>query len=78
MADYCELCDEVMDYDCNGEPRCEICEGPCPSCYDGGMDEDECEDEYEEEAHIAAYDAERAADDLLAQQELADFDNVEC
>lgn len=43
----CETCGETLDYDCNGRPRCPDCDGPCPCCYDGGMDAQEgdyCDD----------------------------------
>ncbi len=42
----CETCGEEMDICCGtGQPRCPICEGPCPYCDDGGMDAqgEECE-----------------------------------
>jgi hypothetical protein len=34
----CDLCGEEMYQDCNGQPRCEECDPPCPCCYDGGME----------------------------------------
>jgi len=40
---YC--CGEEMYQDCNGRPRCEQCQPPCPCCYDGGMDDKEEEEE---------------------------------
>jgi hypothetical protein len=33
----CE-CGLEMDTDCNGNQRCEDCDGPCLCCFDGGMD----------------------------------------
>ena len=27
---YCEECGEELDKDCQGEPRCPNCDGPCP------------------------------------------------
>lgn len=30
----CE-CGEELDKDCEGEPRCPICQGPCPCCDSG-------------------------------------------
>lgn len=35
--DYCD-CGEELDKDCNGDLRCVVCDGPCPCCYDGGME----------------------------------------
>jgi hypothetical protein len=35
-ADICGKCGEVMDTDCFGSLRCEICDPPCPGCFDGG------------------------------------------
>lgn len=32
----CENCGEPLDKDCNGQPRCPDCDGPCLCCYDGG------------------------------------------
>jgi len=32
---YCD-CGEEHYKDCNGNPRCEQCDEPCPCCYDGG------------------------------------------
>jgi hypothetical protein len=33
----CGACGEPMDdRDCNGTPRCETCDPPCPMCDDGG------------------------------------------
>jgi hypothetical protein len=34
--DCCEKCDEPLDKDCQGKPRCPICDEPCPDCFDGG------------------------------------------
>ena len=31
----CEKCDDEMDQDCNGNPRCPTCDPPCPCCSDG-------------------------------------------
>jgi len=31
---YCD-CGNEMDTDCNGEPRCDVCDAPCPCCSDG-------------------------------------------
>jgi hypothetical protein len=37
--EYCEECGEELDTDCQGRQRCPNCDGPCPDCSDGGMDE---------------------------------------
>ena len=41
----CEKCGGQMDTCCSsGNPRCEVCEGPCPGCSDGdgyGADTDD-------------------------------------
>jgi hypothetical protein len=29
-------CGEELDKDCNGNPRCAVCDPPCPCCNDGG------------------------------------------
>ena len=48
---YCK-CGNEMDQDCNGNPRCDVCDPPCPCCTDGGMsifdddDEDNLEDSF--------------------------------
>ncbi len=39
----CLECGGELDIDCQGEPRCPDCDGPCPSCDDGpgpGYEED--------------------------------------
>jgi hypothetical protein len=33
----CRECGEDMDRDCQGSPRCPVCDGPCPHCHDGGI-----------------------------------------
>ncbi len=33
--EYCE-CGNEMNQDCHGNPRCDVCDGPCPHCDDGG------------------------------------------
>lgn len=33
---YCD-CGNMMDRGCNGEPRCDVCDPPCPYCNDGGL-----------------------------------------
>ena len=35
----CDTCGSEMDKDCQGNERCEMCDGPCLCCYDGGMDD---------------------------------------
>ena len=30
----CPECGESMDRDCQGEPRCAVCDPPCPGCSD--------------------------------------------
>lgn len=40
-----QCCGEEMYKDCNGNERCEQCQPPCPCCYDGGMDNEEEEEE---------------------------------
>lgn len=35
-ASVCAECGDEKDTDCNGEPRCPTCDGPCPCCTDGG------------------------------------------
>jgi hypothetical protein len=35
VDDECGECGQEMDKDCNGNPRCPDCDGPCPCCYDG-------------------------------------------
>jgi hypothetical protein len=36
----CEQCGGELDKDCFGEMRCPDCDGPCPGCNDGGMEND--------------------------------------
>ena len=33
-TDHCPTCDDEMDTDCHGEPRCPTCDEPCPYCSD--------------------------------------------
>ena len=43
---YCD-CGELLDQDCMGNPRCPVCDGPCPCCSDGpgfGWDDDSDDD----------------------------------
>ena len=48
----CPTCHNQMDTCCStGNPRCDVCDGPCPGCNDGpgpGEDEDTDEDTDEE------------------------------
>lgn len=44
---HCEKCDDEMDTNCNGDPRCPTCDGPCPCCYDGPGPGEEDEDDEE-------------------------------
>lgn len=32
---------ETMDTDCNGNPRCEVCDPPCPCCAQPGYPDDD-------------------------------------
>ncbi len=59
MTDYCS-CGEPMDTDCQGEPRCPMCDGACPCCDDGGMDaQEDCDDpqddDYTSSDHVNWY-----------------------
>lgn len=51
---YCDICDNEMDTDCNGNPRCEMCDGPCPCCDDGGGPTLDLEYEDDELDHVEA------------------------
>jgi uncharacterized membrane protein YgaE (UPF0421/DUF939 family) len=33
----CPTCQEEMDKNCSGDLFCPNCDGPCPSCSDGGI-----------------------------------------
>ncbi len=55
MTDYCD-CGELMDTDCQGEPRCPMCDGACPCCDDGGFEDSEpSEDDYTTGDHVHFY-----------------------
>lgn len=50
----CSVCGEELDTDCNGNPRCTTCDGPCPCCNDGpGPGEDTAEHERNEVEALA-------------------------
>ena len=48
----CAICGEEMDQDCQGNPRCSMCDSPCPCCSDGpgpGFDDDDDDDDDDDE-----------------------------
>lgn len=41
----CTTCGEELYKDCFGKMRCETCDPPCPGCDDGGMGDDNDDEE---------------------------------